>query len=63
MGATRVWDKISSSDLDQAKNNLDLRRTEAMNRHAKEIEALNAEESEVNQLEAAIEAFVQKQRK
>ena len=55
-----MWDSITSSDIEQAKHNLNLRRAETVSRHAEEIKLLDADQSELDQLVHAIEAFTSK---
>ena len=55
-----MWDKITSSDIEQAKHSLSMRRAETLSRHAEEIKALDAEQTEVDQLAAAIATFMSK---
>ncbi len=55
-----MWDSIASSDLEQAKHSLNLRRAETLSRHAEEITALDTERSEFDQLAAAIDTFMSK---
>ena len=55
-----MWDSIASSDIEQAKHSLNLRRAETLSRHAEEITALDTERSEFDQLAAAIDTFMSK---
>ena len=55
-----MWDSIASSDIEQAKHSLNLRRAETLSRHAEEITALDTEQSEVDQLAGAIATFMSK---
>ncbi len=55
-----MWDRIASSDIEQAKHGLNQRRAETLNRHAEEIKVLDADQSEVDQLAAAIATFISK---
>jgi hypothetical protein len=55
-----MWDKIDSGDIDRAKHSLNLRRVETLSRHAEEINALDAEQTEVDELAVAIANFMSK---
>lgn len=55
-----MWDKIDSGDIEQAKHSLNLRRAETLSRHAEEIKTLDAEQTEVDELESAIAKFMSK---
>ena len=53
-----MWDTIATSDIEQAKHSLNLRRAETLSRHAEEMNALDAEQAEVDQLASAIATFM-----
>jgi iron-sulfur cluster repair protein YtfE (RIC family) len=55
-----MWDNITSSDIEQAKHHLNLRRAETVSRHAEEIKVLDADHAELDQLVHVIEAFTSK---
>ena len=55
-----MWDSITSSDIEQAKHSLNLRRAETLSRHAEEIKALDTEQTGVDELASAIAKFMSK---
>jgi hypothetical protein len=55
-----MWDKVTSSDIEQAKHRVNLRRAETLSRHAEELKDLVTEQTEVDELADAIAAFVSK---
>jgi hypothetical protein len=55
-----MWDSIASSDIEQAKHSLNLRRAETLSRHAEEIKALDTDQTEVDELASAIAQFISK---
>ena len=55
-----MWDSITSSDIEQAKHRLNLRRAETLSRHAEEMKALDTDQTEVDELAAAIAQFISK---
>lgn len=57
-----MWENITSGDIEQAKHSLNLRRAETLSRHAEELKVLDTEQSEVDNLTSAIEAFISKYR-
>lgn len=59
-GGTIVWDQLTPGDLERAKEELVARRTEMLARHAEELKALEADGSQLEMLEQAIAAFLQK---
>jgi len=59
-GDTVVWDKLTQSDLERVKRALAARRSEMLARHAEELKALEADQSEIDAIERAIAAFTQK---
>jgi hypothetical protein len=59
-GVTAMWDKLTATDLDRVKRGLTTRRSEMLARHAEELRALEAEQTEIDVIEKAIAAFTQK---
>src|SRR5205823_230911 len=59
-GETRMWDKLTAADLELVKRGLANRRSEMLARHATDLKALEAEQSEIDVVEKAIAAFTQK---
>ena len=59
-GGATVWDQLTSGDLERAKGELGRRRDEMLARHAEELKALDADQSQLDTLEQAIDAFVRK---
>ncbi len=59
-GDAIVWDQLTPSDIEQAKNELGERRAEMLARHAAELKELEDDRSHVEALEQAIAAFVEK---
>ena len=59
-GDIAVWDQLTPSDIERAKNVLDARREEMVARHAAELKALDADQTQIKTLEEAIEAFMRK---
>jgi len=59
-GVASVWDQLSRTDLDRVKRELGLRRAALLTRHAEELRALDAEQSEIDAFEQAIDAFARK---
>jgi hypothetical protein len=55
-----VWDQLKPSDIERVKNELGTRRTEMLARHAEELKELDAEQSQLETLEQAIEMFLRK---
>ena len=55
-----MWDKLTAADLELVKRGLANRRSEMLARHATELKALEAEQSEIDVVEKAIAAFTQK---
>jgi hypothetical protein len=56
-GVSTVWDKLTRADIERAKQGLVTRRSEMLARHAEELKALDAEQSEIDVIERAIGAF------
>jgi hypothetical protein len=59
-GVTAVWDQLTPTDIERATHELDTRRAEMLARHKEEIKALSIEQSDVDTLAQAIEAFSRK---
>jgi len=59
-GGTIVWDQLTPSDLERAKEALVSRRTEMLARHAEELKALEADGNQLEELERAISAFLRR---
>ncbi len=59
-GAINMWDQLTPNDLDRAKNSLAEQRAEMLARHAEEVKALDADQSQLEILEQAIETFLRK---
>ncbi len=59
-GVATVWDKLTRADVEHAKRGIASRRSEILARHAEELKALDAEQSEIDVIERAIDAFVSK---
>ena len=55
-----MWDKLTAGDFERIKRGLTTRRSEILARHAEELKALEAEQSEIDAIEHAIAAFTQK---
>jgi hypothetical protein len=59
-GDTNMWDQLKPSDIERAKQDLVTRRAEMIARHAEELRTLEADQAELDVLEQAITAFLQK---
>ena len=59
-GVAAVWDQLTPTDMERAKQQLDTRRAEMLARHAEEIKTLESDQSEIDTLAQAIDAFVRK---
>jgi len=59
-GASASWDRLTPTHIERAKNELDFRRTEMLARQAEELNALDFDQSEIDTLAQAIDAFVEK---
>ena len=55
-----VWDQLTPVDIERAKSELDARRDEMLARHAEELQSLDADQTQLEALEQAIGAFLQK---
>lgn len=59
-GGKNVWDQLKPSDIERAKQDLETRRAEMLARHAEELRGLDADQAQLDTLEQAIAAFLQK---
>jgi hypothetical protein len=59
-GVATVWDKLTRADVEHAKKGIASRRSEILARHAEELKAVDAEQSEIDVIERAIDAFASK---
>jgi len=59
-GVASVWEQLSRTDVERVKRELGVRRAELLARHAEELRALDAEQSEIESFLQAIEAFTRK---
>lgn len=59
-GDTNMWDQLKPSDIERAKQDLVTRRDEMLARHAEELRTLDADQAQLDALEQAITAFLQK---
>lgn len=59
-GGVAVWDQLTPGDIERAKDELGVRRTEMLARHAEELKGLDVAQAELDTLEHAIEAFARK---
>ena len=55
-----VWDQLTPADVQRAKDEIDVRRSEMLERHAAELQALDADSAEVDAVDRAIAAFINK---
>ena len=55
-----MWDQLKPSDIERVKNELGTRRAEMLARHAEELKELEAEQSQLETLEQAIQMFLHK---
>ncbi len=55
-----MWDSLKRDDIDQAKQQLALRRADIVRRHADEIGRLDGDRSELETLNRLADAFAQK---
>ena len=55
-----VWDQLTPADVQRAKDEIDVRRTEMLERHAAELQALDVDSAEVDAVDQAIAAFIEK---
>ena len=59
-GELIVWNQLTPGDLLRAKDELAARRTDLLARHAEELKALDADQNQLDGLEQAIGAFLQR---
>jgi hypothetical protein len=59
-GVTEVWDQLTPAHIERANHELGIRRAEMVARHAEELQALDVDQSEIDTLALAIDAFVRK---
>jgi hypothetical protein len=59
-GETFMWDQLKPSDIARAKAELGERRAEMLARHAEELRGLEADQSQLETLEQAIDSFIRK---
>lgn len=55
-----VWNQLTPADVQRARHEIDVRRTETLERHAAELKALEVDSAEVDAVEQAIAAFIKK---
>jgi hypothetical protein len=58
--ASIVWEQLTPADVERAKHDINLRRTEMLERHAAELKGLEADQADVDAVEQAIGAFIRK---
>jgi len=59
-GVADVWDQLTRADVERVKRELGLRRAELLSRHADELRALDAQQTEIDTLEQTIDAFARR---
>ena len=59
-GVATVWDQLTRADVERVKRELGLRRAELLSRHAEELRALDAQQTEIDTLEQTVDAFARK---
>lgn len=59
-GEPIVWDQLTPQDLDRARDEIMMRREEMLARHAEELRGLNADRTQLEELEHAVAAFMRK---
>ena len=55
-----VWNQLTPADVERARKELDIQRTEMLARHAEELRSIEADGAEVDALEQAIDVFMHK---
>ena len=55
-----MWDLLKKADIEQAKQDLELRRAETLRRHTEESQKLEADGLELETLNKLVDIFVQK---
>ena len=59
-GGFMAWDQLTPVDIERAKHEIGVQRAEMLSRHAEELRALEADQTQVEGLEQAVAAFFQK---
>jgi hypothetical protein len=59
-GVVAVWDQLTRADVERVKRELGVRRAEILSRHAEELRALDAAQTEIDAFEQTIDAFARK---
>jgi len=59
-GGKNMWDQLNPGDIERAKQEIETRRAEMLARHAEELRGLEADQAQLDTLEQAIAAFLQK---
>ena len=59
-GVTELWDRLTPTHIERAKHELDFRRAEMLARQAEELVTLDVDQSEIDTLAEAIDAFAEK---
>ena len=59
-GGIVVWDQLTPGDIERATNELGVRRADMLARHAEDLKRLDADQTELETLEQAIDDFVRK---
>jgi len=55
-----MWDVLKQTDIEQAKQQIQLCRDETLRRHAEEIQRMDADQAAIDTLDHLIEAFAEK---
>ena len=55
-----MWDQLTRADVERVKRELGVRRAEILSRHAEELRALDAAQTEIDAFEQTIDAFARK---
>jgi hypothetical protein len=55
-----MWEQVTPGDIERAQSQIGVRRVEMLARHSEELKALEAEQGELETLEQAVRAFVQR---
>jgi hypothetical protein len=55
-----MWERLIPEDLERARHEVERQRIDTLARHAEELQSLEAEGTELDSLEQAIEAFMRK---
>jgi hypothetical protein len=59
-GSAESWVRLTPTHIERAKHELDFRRAEMLAKHAEELKVLDVDQSEIDTLAQAIDAFVEK---